>query len=266
MVGRFLKKFYLYCIFIFLYAPIIVLMIFSFNESKSRGHWAGFSLKWYKALFKDENIMLALKNTLLIALLSSVIATVIGTAAAIGIHNMKKAKKTIVMNLTYLPVLNPDIVTGVSLMVLFIFARSFLNFEMGFMTLLISHITFNIPYVIISVMPKLKQLNKYTYEAAIDLGASPATALLKVIVPEIMPGIITGFLMAVTLSIDDFVISFFTTGAGVQNLSIYIYSETRRGINPTINALSTIMFLVVFLLLLLVNKGTSKGEENLRRM
>ncbi|GAB6087659.1 ABC transporter permease [Alkaliphilus crotonatoxidans] len=256
MVIRFLKKFYTSLIFLFLYAPIVVLIIFSFNNSRSRGSWDGFTLKWYVELFQDRQIMSALYYTLAIAILSSIIATAIGTAAAIGIHNMKRLPKAIVMNLTYLPVLNPDIVTGIALMLLFIFAQ----IQLGFFSLLLAHITFNIPYVILSVLPKLKQLNKHLYEAALDLGASPGYALRKVIIPEIMPGIITGFLLAFTLSLDDFVISFFTTGSGVSNLSITIYSMARRGINPKINALSTLMFVSVLLLLILVNTRMSKDK------
>ncbi len=254
MVIRFLKRFYTSLLFIFLYAPIIVLIVFSFNNSRSRGSWDGFTLKWYVELFQDRQILSALYYTLVIAVLSSIIATAIGTAAAIGIHNMKKLPRTVVMNLTYLPVLNPDIVTGIALMLLFIFVK----LKLGFISLLLAHITFNIPYVILSVLPKLKQLNKHLYEAALDLGASPGYALRKVIIPEIMPGIITGFLLAFTLSLDDFVISFFTHGSGISNLSITIYSMARRGINPKINALSTLMFVSVLLLLILVNKRMSK--------
>ncbi|KAB3535439.1 ABC transporter permease [Alkaliphilus pronyensis] len=256
MVMKHIKKLYAFLIFFFLYAPIMVLIIFSFNESKSRGSWDGLTLKWYIELFKDRQIMSAMYYTLSVAILSSLIATAIGTAAAIGIDNMKRFKKSMIMNLTYLPVLNPDIVTGIALMLLFIFMR----IRLGFLTLLLAHITFNIPYVIISVLPKLKQLNKHIYEAALDLGASPSYALRKVIIPEIMPGIITGFLLAFTLSLDDFVISFFTTGSGVSNLSITIYSMARRGINPKINALSTIMFITVLLLLIIINNRMSKNN------
>jgi spermidine/putrescine transport system permease protein len=253
---RFLKKSYAALIYLFLYAPILILLVFSFNASKSRGIWAGFTLKWYLELFQDRQIMKALYNTVIIAVLSSAIATVIGTAAAIGIHNMKKLKRKIVMNLTYIPVVNPDIVTGLSLMLLFIFT----NFRLGFISLLLAHITFNIPYVILSVLPKLKQLDKNLYEAALDLGATPLYAYRKVILPEIMPGVITGLLLAFTLSIDDFVISFFTTGSGVSTLSIIVYSMARRGINPKINALSTLLFITVLLLLVIVNIRTS-GEH-----
>lgn len=256
MVNRYLKRIYTALIYLFLYAPILILIIFSFNASKSRGNWSGFTLKWYLELFQDRQIMKALSNTMIIAILSSGIATIIGTAAAIGIHNMKRFKKAIMMNLTYLPVVNPDIVTGLSLMILFIFT----NFQLGFLSLLLSHITFNIPYVILSVLPKLKQLDKHLYEAALDLGATPLYAYRKVILPEIMPGVITGLLLAFTLSVDDFVISFFTTGSGVTTLSITIYSMARRGINPKINALSTLLFLTVLLLLIIVNFRMS-GEK-----
>lgn len=260
MVMRLLKKTYVFLIFFFLYAPILVLIVFSFNNSKTRGVWNGFTLKWYAELLHDRQIMASLSYTLSIAVLSSLAATLIGTCAAIGIHNMKKIRKTVIMNLTYLPVLNPDIVTGISLMILFIF----IHLQLGFFSLLLAHITFNIPYVILSVLPKLRQLNKHLYEAALDLGASPSYALKRVIIPEIFPGIVTGFLLALTLSIDDFVISFFTTGSGVSNLSIVIYSMARRGINPKINALSTLMFLCVLLLLLVVNKRMSRENSDIK--
>lgn len=253
-----LKKIYLGLIFLFLYAPVVVLIVYSFNSSKSRANWEGFTLNWYTELFKDKQIMSSLYYTLGIALIASLVATIIGTAAALAIHDMGKLKKSIVMNITYLPVLNPDIVTGISLMILFIF----LNMKLGFLTLLLAHISFNIPYVILSVLPKLKQLNKHLKEAAMDLGATPLYAFWKVILPEILPGVITGFLLAFTLSLDDFVISFFTTGSGVSTLSITVYSMARRGINPKINALSTLMFIVVLGLLLVINKRTEKTDSN----
>lgn len=254
---KFLKRFYMTLIFVFLYAPILVLIVFSFNESKSRGYWGGFTFKWYVELFQDRDISKALYYTFLVALLSSVISTVIGTVAAIGIHNMGLVSKKFVLNINYLPVLNPDIVTGVALMTLFIS----LNMRLGFLTMLISHTVFNIPYVILSVMPKLKQMDRNMTEAAMDLGATPSYALRKVILPQIMPGVITGALIAFTLSIDDFVISFFTTGSGVTNLSILIYSMAKRGVKPSINALTTLMLLTVVILLLLINKRTTKGDE-----
>jgi spermidine/putrescine transport system permease protein len=261
MVKKIFMKSYLGLVLLFMYLPIVVLIVFSFNKSKSRGNWTGFTFKWYKELFHNSQIRDALYNTLLIALLSSIIAVIIGTLAAIGIHNMKKFNKKVVMNLTYLPVLNPDIVTGVSLMIMFVFIGTFINMKLGFFTMLLAHITFNIPYVILSVLPKLRQMNKHMYEAALDLGATSFYALRKVIIPEIRPGIISGFLMAFTLSIDDFVISYFTTGSGVSNLSITIYSMARTGVKPTINALSTLMFLSVLLLLIIINIRSSREEK-----
>lgn len=255
---RKIEKLYTFLMFVFLYAPIIILMIYSFNSSKSRGNWDGFTFKWYVDLFKNRQIMSSLYYTIIIAVLSSLISTVIGTFAAIGIHNMKSWNKKLILNINSIPILNPDIVTGVALMTLFIFIK----LELGFLSLLLAHISFNIPYVILAVLPKLKQLNKHTAEAALDLGATPLYAFTKVILPELMPGIVTGALIAFTLSIDDFVISFFTTGSGVSTLSVTIYSMTRRGINPMINALSTLMFLSVLGLLLLINSRTKDPEEN----
>ena len=222
--------------------------------------WNGFTLDWYKSLFENERILSALYYTVLIAITSSVIATIFGTITAIGIYKMRKGSfyKIILLNVNYLPILNPDVVTGVSLMILF----TFINMDFGFSTMLISHIMFNIPYVILSVLPKLKQLPPNIEEAAMDLGATPMYALKKVILPQIKPGIISGLLIAFTMSIDDFVISFFTAGNGVSNLSIEIYSMTRRGIRPEINALSTIMFIVVLLLLILSNRQPKNKETN----
>lgn len=254
---NFLKRFYLIIIFLFLYIPIFTLMIFSFNESKTMGKWTGFTFKWYKELFNNDRLMTALYYTVLIAVLASVIATIVGTISAIAISEMRGKKKTLILNINYLPVLNPDIVTGIALMSLFIF----LKFNFGFTTMLLAHITFDIPYVILSVLPKLKQLPENTLDAAADLGATPFYALRKVIIPQIKPGIFAGFLMAFTMSIDDFVISFFTTGPGVTNLSIEIYSMARRGIKPEINALSTIMFITVLTLLLIVNKKQNLTKE-----
>jgi len=255
MVEKMIKRLYMLVIFIFMYAPIVVLIVFSFNASKSRGHWDGFTFKWYIELFKDRQIMKALYYTVTIAVLASIISTVAGTIAAISIHDLKELPKKLLMNINYLPVLNPDIVTGVALMTLFIFSQ----IKLGFATMLLSHITFDIPYVILAVLPKLRQLPKNTLEAAMDLGATPFYALRKVILPQIKPGIMSGLLIAFTMSIDDFVISFFTTGSGVTNLSITIYSMARKGINPKINALSTLMFAVVLILLFIANKKSSKG-------
>ncbi len=225
------------------------------------GKWEGFTFKWYEALFQDERIMTALFYTIVIAIVASLIATVIGTITAIGIHNMRTGRlKKILLGINNLPILNPDVVTGVSLMTLFVF----INIEFGFTTILLSHIVFNIPYVILSVLPKLKQLPANIEEAAMDLGATPMYALQKVIIPQIKPGIISGMLIAFTMSIDDFVISFFTAGNGVSNLSIEIYSMTRRGISPEINALSTIMFIVVLVLLILSNLSGKKEDLQIK--
>jgi len=263
----FIKRFYLILIFIFLYTPIVTLMVFSFNDSKSMGKWRGFTLRWYSQLFQNARIMEALKYTIIIAVISSIIATIIGTLAAIGIHRMNGLPKKTLLNINNLPVLNPDIVTGISIMSLFIFIFPILNkigvnAQFGFTTMLLAHITFNIPYVVLSVLPKLRQLPSNITEAALDLGATPGYAMRKIILPQIKPGIIAGLLMAFTMSIDDFVISFFTTGPGVTNLSIEIYSMARKGINPSINALSTLMFITVLILLLIVNRKefTSRGE------
>lgn len=250
MVKKSIEKLYISAIFIFLYAPIATLIVFSFNNSKSRASWSGFTLKWYQNMLQDPVITKSLTYTLIIALISATIATLIGTLGAIGIHAMKTRPKKLFMNITYLPMLNPDIVTGIALMLFFIG----IGMKLGFESLLVAHITFNIPYVILSVLPKLKQMNKHTYEAAMDLGANPFQSLYKVIIPEIAPGIVTGFLLAFTMSLDDFVISYFTSGNGVSNLSITIYTMTRRGIKPEINALSTLMFLTVLILLLIINR------------
>lgn len=251
-----LSKLYLYLIFIFLYAPIIVLMIYSFNESKYRV-WTGFSIKWYIELFHDSKIIEALYNTVFVAVIASILSTIIGTAAAIGIDGLKKWKKNTIMNITMLPVLNPDIVTGISLMLLFYIGR----LPTGRYTLILAHMTFCVPYVILSVMPRLKQVNSITYEAALDLGATPALATMKVTLPEIMPGVVNGLLMAFTLSIDDFIVSYFTTGPGVENLSILIYNAAKKGVSPSINALSALMFAVILILLVIINIRTNKTTQ-----
>ncbi len=249
---------YLILIFIFLYAPIFALALFSFNDSKSMARWQGFTFKWYQQLFHNDRIISALITTVVVAILASAIATVIGTISAIGIDRMRGPKKAMLLNINYLPVLNPDIVTAIGLMILFIF----FNMKLGFLTMLLAHITFNIPYVVLSVLPKLKQLPDNVEEAAMDLGAKPMYTLRKVILPQIKPGIISGFLIAFTMSIDDFIISFFNTGNGVTNLSIEVYSMAKRGIKPEINALTTLMFIAVLILLLLSNrKQAMVGKE-----
>lgn len=256
---RFFQNFYLVFVMIFLYAPIITMMVLSFNTSKSRTQWGGFTLKWYMNMFQDATIMEALYNTLLIAFISALAASIIGTVAALGINSMKRLSKTVVMGVNNIPMLNSDIVTGISLMLTFIA----FGISLGFKTILLAHITFNIPYVILSVMPKLKQTDKNTYEAAMDLGAGPIKAFFKVVFPDIMPGVLSGFLLAFTMSLDDFIITHFTRGAGINTLSTLIYSEVRRGIKPTMYALSSIIFITVLALLLITNFSPEKSGKKL---
>lgn len=253
-------RIYLFLIFVFLYGPIATLIVLSFNESKFRGRWGGFSLKWYESLFSSREIMEALWTTLLLAFLSALIATVLGTAASFAMNRMKRLPKMILMTVTNIPMLNADIVTGISLMLLFIALR----YRMGFSSVLLAHITFNLPYVVLSVLPKLKQINKSVYEAALDLGASRGYAFIKVIFPDILPGILTGFLLSFTMSLDDFVITHFTKGMGIDTLSTKIYAEVRKGIKPEIYALSTIMFVAVFILLVMINRKNGKNENKER--
>lgn len=255
-------KAYLLLIFVFLYGPIVTLIVLSFNESRFRGKWGGFSLKWYESLFSSREIMDALWTTLLIAFVSALAATLLGTAAAFAMNRMKRLPRVVLMTVTNIPMLNADIVTGISLMLLFLA----LNYRLGFSSVLIAHITFNLPYVVLSVLPKLKQMNKSVYEAALDLGASRQYAFMKVIFPDILPGILTGFLLSFTMSLDDFVITHFTKGVGIDTLSTKIYAEVRKGIKPEIYALSTIMFVVVFVILILVNRRTDqKTGREMRR-
>lgn len=255
-------RIYTFLIFLFLYAPILVLIVFSFNdtETASRTVWSGFSLKWYQKLFEDRLILEALRNTLVIAAVAALAATVLGTMAAIGINSMKKLPRRVMMNVTNFPMVNPEIVTGVSLMLLFVFAVGlFGGRSLGMGSLIAAHITFCLPYVILSVLPKLRQMDPNLYEAAQDLGCPPVLAFFKVVLPEIASGIVTGMIMAFTLSIDDFVISYFTSGT-TQTLPIYIYSMTRKRISPEINALSTVLFAVVMVLLVIVNTRQAKDK------
>lgn len=251
MIRTTAKKIYIILIFIFLYAPIATLMVLSFNKSRTRAKWGGVTTQWYLSLFDNKEIMQALWNTLCIAFISSFVAVVIGTVACIAIHRMGKRRRAIIMGITNIPMLNADIVTGISLMLLFIS----LGIKFGLGTILLAHITFNIPYVILCVMPRMKQLNPSIYEAALDLGASPVRAFFKVVFPDILPGVLSGFLMAFTMSLDDFIITHFTKGAGVDTLSTKIYTEVKKGIKPEMYALSTIIFITVLLLLFLVNKA-----------
>lgn len=258
---KFFSKFYIVLVFAFLYLPILVLIMFSFNETKGNT-WTSFSLKWYNELIHNELILKSAANTLIIAIISALSAAVLGTAAAFGMHNMKKLPKTALKNATYLQNLNPEIVTGLSLMLLFTFFR----LAPGYITLILAHITFCLPTVVLSVLPKLRQMNVNLYEAAMDLGCNRRQAFFKVVLPEIMPGVVTGTLMALTYSIDDFVISYFTSGPQSQTLPITIYSMTKKRISPEINALSTILFVIVFAVLIIVNViGAKKEKEEERR-
>ena len=240
---------YLFLVFLFLYAPIGVLIANSFNQSKSRTVWTGFTLDWYIKLFHNETILRSLLNTVIIALIAAALSTVLGTLAAIGIYNMKKVVRSLVLNVSYLPIINPEIVSGVSLMLLFVAMKM----ELGYVTLVLAHSSFCVPYVILNVLPKLRQLNRNIYDAALDLGCNNIQAFFKVVLPEIMPGVLSGFLISITYSVDDFVISYFTSGSGAQTLPITIFSMTRRKVSPQINALSAIIFVVVLLVLIIMN-------------
>ena len=252
-------------VLMFLYVPIFVLIVFSFNETKSRSVFSGFTLDWYAKLFRNEVIISSLMNTIIIAVIASIAATLLGTLAAIGINSMRKVPKAIVMNITNMPIVNPEIVTGVSLMLLFVAYQRFAegvswlpDTIMGFPTLLIAHIAFNVPYVIFNVSPKLKQLDIKLYEAALDLGCNPKQAFFKVILPEISPAILSAFLICLTYSIDDFMISYFNCGT-VETLPIAIYSMTRKKVSPEIYALSTIMFVVILCIILVSNAMESRS-------
>lgn len=261
------SKIYTALIMIFLFAPIAVLLVFSFNESRSLSVFSGFSTYWYKELFRDIDTLTALKNTLVLALCASFIATVMGTAAAVGITKMRNKYLRMTLNtVTDIPMINPDIITGISLMLMFVFvgrlfgAASSLNFG----TMLISHITFCLPYVILQVLPKLQMIDKSLPEAAMDLGCTPFESFYKVIIPEILPGIVTGMIMAFTLSLDDFVISYFTAGNGFQTLPIRIYNMTKKTVTPKMYALATLIFFVILALLLISNLSDTEKEKAVR--
>lgn len=257
MVKKILKKSYVGLVILFLYAPILVLMVLSFNGSKSRAKWGGFTLKWYKEMVENEKILSALVTTLVIAFVSALLATILGTLAAVAINRMKKFPKTVMLNITNIPLLNSEIVTGISLMLLY-FA---VGFALGTTSVLLALTSAHMPYVILSVLPKLRQTSRSTYEAALDLGASPISAFFRIVMPDIFPGVLSGFMLAFTLALDDFVITHFTKNAKVNTLSTVIYSETRRGIEPEIYALSTVMFVVVLTLLITVNRMKASAEK-----
>ena len=247
--------------YLFLYAPIVVLIVFSFNESKNRARFTGFSLRWYQDLFGNELIMNSLRNTLIVAIVASLLATVLGTVAAVGISGMKKRGRSVMMNVTYLPVINPEIITGVSMMLMFVFIANTLNIELGFWSVLFAHVSFCLPYVILNVLPKLRQMDPHLVEAAVDLGCTPLHAFFKVVIPEISSGIFAGLLMSFTFSLDDFIITYFTSGSSFQTLPVTIYSMTRIKVNPQVNALSALLFLVVLALLLVTNLFSSRKQR-----
>ena len=264
---RALQKLYIGLIIFFLYAPVLVMIAFSFNESSSVWVFTGFSTQWYTSLLTNSTMLNALKHTIIIAVLSAIISTVLGTAAAVGILAMRnKISQKFIMSVTQIPMMNADIVTGMSLMLLFIFFGKLLGLteSLGFLTVLIAHITFNLPYVILSVMPKLKQTDSHLSEAALDLGCTPVQAFFKVVLPSISTGIATGFIMAFTLSLDDFVISYFTCGH-YQTLPIIIYNMTKKSVTPDTYALSTIIFVVIFILLIFYNVLQSKSEKSAKK-
>ena len=261
---RIVSQAYLWLILAVLYAPIIFIAIFSFTDAKSLGNWTGFTLDLYSSLFSgatsaSRNLMEALKNTLLIALIASFVSTLLGTLAAIGIYNMRGRKKKAMEFLNDIPMLNPDIITGVSLFLLFVF----LHFSKGYLSVILAHITFCTPYVVLNVMPKLSQMNPNIYEAALDLGATPHQALWKVLIPQLRPGMITGFILAFTMSLDDFAVTYFTSGSsGLETLSTYIYSDVRKGgLTPELKPMMTIIFLVILAVLLAVNIRASKKSK-----
>ena len=254
---KIISDFYMVIILVFLYAPIFTMMVLSFNRSKSRTQWGGFTLDWYVQMFDSRPIMSALYTTLLIAFVSALAATIIGTAASVAINNMRALPRTVIMGITNIPMLNADIVTGISLMLAFIA----FGISLGFQTVLISHITFNIPYVILSIMPKLRQMDKNLVDAAQDLGCTWMQAFWKVVVPEIKPGIINGLLIAFTMSVDDFVISYFTAGSSTANLAMRIYAMTKKRISPEVNAVSTLLFVTVLVLLVIINVREARQER-----
>lgn len=268
-------RIYMILFFIMLYAPILVLIIFSFNSSNSTSVMSGVSLRWYSELFHDEATMTAFKNTIVLAVISAVISTVLGTAAAVGFHySRNKYYKRAMMTVTNIPMMNPDIVTGISMMLLFVFAGTLLHIKgvLGFGTMLIAHITFQLPYVLLNIMPRLDSMDVYLTEAAQDLGCTPVQAFFKVTLPQIRSGVIAGAIMAFTLSLDDFVISYFVSGPEFQTLPIRIYSMTKKRVTPDMYALSTLIFLVMLILLILINVVQSeqfadyKEKRKLRKL
>ena len=262
------SRIYTAIIFIFLFAPIVILLVFSFNEAKSLSVFSGFSLKWYRELFRDEATLTSVKNTLILAFSSMVISTVMGTAASVGIYRLRSRWYRRVMDtVTDIPMTNPDIITGISLMLMFVFVGRLFGAasSLNFWTMLIAHITFCLPYVILQVLPKLQQMDPALPEAAQDLGCTPLRAFFKVTIPEILPGILTGAIMAFSMSLDDFVISYFTAGSGFQTLPIRIYNMTKKTVTPKMYALATIIFFVILALLLLSNLTDNDKSRELQK-
>ena len=267
MKMRPLSRFYTALVLLFLFAPILILLVFSFNQSKSLSVFSGFSLYWYRELFRDAETLKAVRNTLLLAVSSSLIATAMGTAAAVGIHRLRsKYLRAALDTVTNIPMINPDIITGISLMLMFVFVGRLFGAatSLNFATMLIAHITFSLPYVILQVLPKLQQMDRSLPEAAMDLGCTPLRAFWKVEIPEILPGVVTGLIMAFTLSLDDFVISYFTAGPGFQTLPTRIYNMTKKTVTPKMYALATIIFFVILALLLLSNLSDDDTGRKLR--
>ena len=262
-----IAKVYTAIIFLFLFAPIAILLVFSFNSGNSLSVFSGFSLYWYKELFQDSNTLEALRNPLVLALCAAILSTVLGTAASVGMNKLRSKYMRAAMNtVTNLPMVNPEIITGISLMLMFVFVGQMmgLSTSLNFGTILIAHVTFCLPFVILQVLPKLRQMDPALPEAAMDLGCPPLKAFLKVELPEIFPGILTGFIMAFTLSLDDFVISYFTTGNGFETLPIRIYSMTKKTVTPKMYALATLIFFVILILLLLSNLSDRDDKDPAR--
>ncbi len=262
---KFLAQSYIWFLLALLYAPLILIAIFSFTESRVLGNWTGFSTQLYANLFSGEmqesgSLLAAVKNTLLIAFISATVAMILGTIAAVGIHNLQGRKKQAVSFLNNIPMINPDVITGVSLFLLFVF----LHISQGFLTVILAHISFGTPYVVLSVLPKLRQMNPNVYEAALDLGATPVQALSKVLVPQLRPGMVSGFILAFTMSLDDFAVTFFTRGTiGLETLSTYIYADARKGgLTPELRALMTLIFLIILILLIIINVRQAKMKKD----
>ena len=261
MMKKFFARFYIGILLVILYAPLVFIAVFSFTEAKALGNWTGFSTRLYQSLFTGgmqggSGLMKAVENTLVIAIISAAVATLLGTIAAIGIHNLRGRKKQAIMFMNNIPMINPDIIIGVSLFLLFVF----LHIGQGMLTVILAHISFCTSYVVLSVLPKLSQMNPNIYEAALDLGATPHQALWKVMVPQLRPGMLSGFILAFTMSLDDFAVTFFTRGTvGLETLSTYIYADARKGgLTPELRPLMTIIFLVILILLIIINVRQSK--------